>query len=136
MSKYKYLMLTNHVHKQLLDEELTRTGLYQWLNVHRGIIRPSVEVPPEDYEKFDIIHINLSAQDANLVKTVKDTLGKNSSTKLIANGDYTCELWQSSLPGFGYPEAVRRDVQEADAIFGTEYFMCTAMGEWFKRKFI
>ena len=32
----KYLLVTNYIHKQLLEEELARTGLYQWLNVFRG----------------------------------------------------------------------------------------------------
>lgn len=125
----KYLLVTNYVHQQLLDEELTRTGLYQWLNVFKGEVRFPRDVL--DYNAYDIVQVNMSAQDLHLVGNIREQLGENSKTKLVLNNDYTTELWGKS---FDYLPTMTRELQHPDMLYGTEYFQTTALSELSGRK--
>lgn len=120
----KYLLVTNFIHQQLLDEELARTGLYQWLNVFNGEVKQPRDV--KDYNDYDIVQVNLSGQDIHLVGDIREVLGEDSKTKLIVNNDYTTELWGGS---FEYPSTIAREMIKADMIFGTEYYQTTAISE-------
>jgi len=125
----KYLLVTNYIHEILLKEELTRTGLYMWINVFKGEVKMPRDV--EDYNKYDIIQINMSAQDLHLIGEVRKAIGENSKTKIVLNNDYTTEAWGMS---FDFPPTVSREMQFADMMFGTEYFQTTAMSEISGRK--
>jgi len=125
----KYLLVTHFIHKQLLDEELARTGLYQWLNVFRGDVKNAREVI--DYSEYDIVQVNMSAQDLHLVGKIRDQIGEDSKTLLILNNDYTTEMWGRA---FDYPSNMRREMINADMIFGTEYYQTTAVAELSGRK--
>lgn len=125
----KYLYVTNYIHQQLLDEELARTGLYQWLNVFNGEVKFPRDV--QDYSKYDIVQVNMSAQDIHLVGKIRDELGPKSDTKLVLNNDYTTEVWGLS---FSYPSTIAREIVNADLLFGTEYFQTTALSELSGRK--
>jgi len=120
----KYLLVTNHIHEQLLQEEVTRTGLYQWLNVFKGEIKLPRDV--EDYNNYDIVQVNLSAQDVHLINDIRERLGPDSKTKLVVNNDYTTEIWGSA---FEYVGTLCRELQGTDMLFGTEYFQSTALTE-------
>jgi glycosyltransferase involved in cell wall biosynthesis len=114
----KWLMLTHHIHKALLEnEDCLRTGLYSWIPVFDGNVKHFKETSKQEIRDADIIHINMSGQDIHLVGEVRDILGNDSKTKIVVNNDYTVELWQSS---FDYPPTLRRELQYADMIFGTE----------------
>ena len=116
--KLKWLMVTNYVHKNLIEgEDCLRTGLYSWIPVFEGDVKFFKDVNPEDYEKYDIIHINLSGQDVHILGDIREKIGKNSKTKIVVNNDYTLELWPAS---FQYLSTLRRELQYADMIFGTE----------------
>jgi len=125
----KYLLLTNYIHTQLLQEELTRTGLYQWLNVFDGDVKYPRDVI--NYNDYDIVQINLSAQDVSLIGDVREVIEKNSKTKLIVNNDYTTEIWSKA---FKFPTPIGRALRMADMIYGTEYFQATAVSELAERK--
>ena len=125
----KYLLVTNYIHKQLLDEEISRTGLYQWINVFDGEVKYPREV--EDYSQYDIVQVNLSAQDVHLVNSIREQLGPDSKTMLVANNDYTTEMWGRT---FEYTSAFARELQGANMLFGTEYFQVTALSELSGRK--
>jgi len=133
MNNLRYCMISHHVHKELLSEDLARTGCYQNINMFGGDgkksyahIRHFNDVDPKEFENYDIIQINLSAQDYHLVNTIREIIGKDSSTKIVANCDYTTELWQGI---FDWPQNMGRELEGADMIFGTEYFMCSALAE-------
>ena len=120
----KYVLVTNHIHKQLLDEEVTRTGLYQWLNVFRGNVKLPRDI--DDYSEYDLVQVNLSGQDVNLVADIREKIGEESKTKLVANNDYTTEIWENA---FQVPNTVGREIINADMLFGTEYYQTTALSE-------
>jgi len=120
----KYLLCTNYIHQQLLDEELARTGLYQWLNVFNGEVKCPRDVL--DYSKYDIVQVNMSKQDIGTITDIREEIGKDSKTKLVLNNDYTTEMWGST---FEQPNVIGRESHAADMIFGTEYHMSTAMTE-------
>jgi len=125
----KYLYCTNFIHFQLLDEEIARTGLYQWLNVFRGDVKFPRDVP--DYSVYDIVQVNMSGQDIHLVQNIREQLGENSKTLLVVNNDYTTEMWG---PSFDSPYVMAREVNGADMLFGTEYYQTTALSELVGRK--
>jgi len=125
----KYLLVTGYVHQQLLDEELARTGLYQWVNVFNGEVKYPREVV--DYNDYDIVQVNMSAQDIPLLANIKESLKKDSKTKLVLNNDYTSEMWGGAFPS---PETIRRESKDADMIFGTEYFQVSALSEMMLKK--
>ena len=61
--------------------------------------------------------MNLSGQDLHILGEVRRIIGWDSKTKLVANNDYTVELWQGSFEYFpGFVQAL----DNADMIFGTE----------------
>lgn len=119
--KLKWLLLTNHVHENLIkDEDCLRTGLYSWIPTFEGDIKEFQKMDPEDLKKYDIIHINLSTQDIHLVKEVRNILGPDSPTKIVVNNDYTVELWANSGGAFEFPATLAHELEGADMIFGTE----------------
>jgi len=120
----KYLLVTNYIHRQLLEEELTRTGLYQWVNVFRGDVKYPRDVL--DYNDYDIVQVNLSSQDIHLMGDIRAVIGKSGKTKLIANNDYTTEIWGRA---FEFPTTFERELKYPDMLFGTEYFQTTALTE-------
>ena len=120
----KYVLVTNYIHQQLLDEELARTGLYQWINVFKGEVKYPRDIV--DYNDYDIVQVNFSGQDLHLIGNIREHIGKDSKTKLIVNNDYTTELWGSS---FDFPTTIKRELNYADMLFGTEYFQTTALTE-------
>ena len=126
----KYLMVTNYIHDTLVnEEEVTRTGLYQWLNVFDGEVKKPEDV--SDYNDYDIVQVNLSGQDIHLVSDIKEKIVEGSNTKVVANNDYTSELWTNS---FDFPSTMRREISSADMVFGTEYFQTSALSELLDRK--
>lgn len=120
----KYVYVTNYIHHQLLEEEITRTGLYQWINVFKGEVKYPRDIV--DYNDYDIVHVNMSGQDISLVGDIREAIGENSKTKLVVNNDYTTELWGTS---FDFPNSIRREITNADMLFGTEYYQVTALSE-------
>jgi hypothetical protein len=128
----KWVMFTNYVHKNLIEnEELLRTGLYAWIPTFGGEVRQFQEVDPSEYSKYDIIQVNMSNQDMHIPITVRDVIGYDSKTKIIANNDYTCELWSQS---FDYPDAWKHYYDAADMIFGTEPYQVGALEVLLNRK--
>jgi len=125
----KYLLVTGYIHQQLIEEEITRTGLYQWINTFNGEIKYPRDV--KDYNDYDIVQVNMSLQDIPLVSNIWEQLGKNSKTKIILNNDYTTEAWGNT---FTDPNTLKREISKADMLFGTEYYQTTALSELTGRK--
>lgn len=126
----RYCQITNFRHDQLISGEfLTRSGLYQTVSVFKGDVYLYNEIK-DNLEDFDVIQVNLSAQDFHLVNNIKERL-KSSSTKIVANCDYTTELWQSS---FDYIDTMKRELSGADMIYGTEPKMAGTLQTLINRK--
>jgi len=118
--KLKWCMITNFIHTPLIEnEDCLRTGLYSWIPTFDGDIKYLVDVTPEIIRNYDIIQVNLSGQDVHLLGEIRSVLDESNprGTKLVANNDYTVELWQAS---YEYLPTFRREVNHADMIFGTE----------------
>ena len=88
----KYLMVTDFVHKSLLEENLNRTGLYNWIQTWNGKISKPGDVV--DYNEYDIVHVNMSKQDRHLPASIRKRLKPESKTVIVCNNDYTSELWK------------------------------------------
>jgi len=130
--KLKWCMCTNYIHKNLIEgEDLLRTGLYSWIPVFDGEVRQFQEMEKEDFEKYDIIQVNMSGQDMFVPNAIRDIIGWDSKTKIVANNDYTVELWAGS---FDIPEAWKHNYDGADMVFGTEPYQVGALETLLKRK--
>lgn len=125
----RFVLATNYIHQQLLEEELARTGLYQWINVFNGKVSYPRDIV--DYNDYDIVQVNMSTQDVHLVNDIKESLNEDSKTRIVVNNDYTTEIWGSA---FGNPNTLAREIKEADMVFGTEYYQVTALSELADRK--
>jgi len=125
----KYLTVTNWFDKELLPKIKHKTGYYQWLQVFKGDIELFSQV--EDYEKYDVVQINMTGGDMNLIPEVRNILGKSSSTKIIASTDYAIELWQQR---YGHPFLLKHMANCADAVISTEYCLATALTTLLGRK--
>ena len=120
----KYLMVTDFVHKSLLEENLNRTGLYNWIQTFNGKISKPGDVV--DYNEFDIVHVNMSKQDRHLPASIRKRLPKDTKTIIICNNDYTSELWEGN---YEHPDVQAKYYQDADILFGTEYYQSVALSE-------
>ena len=132
--KLKWVMVTNFIHKSLLEnEDCLRTGLYSWIPAFDGEVKLFKDMDKEDFKNYDIIQVNLSGQDVHLVGEIRKILDetKATNTKLVANNDYTVELWQSS---FDHLATLRREIDFADMIFGTEPNQVNTLEILLKRK--
>lgn len=130
--KLKWCYVSNYIHRNLIEgEDLLRTGLYSWIPVFDGEWRQFQEMDPSEYEKFDVIQVNMSAQDLHIPKMIRDHIGPNSKTKIVCNNDYTVELWS---PSFEIPDAWKIYYEPADMIFGTEPYQSGALEVLLKRK--
>lgn len=125
----KYVYATNYIHQQILDEENVRSGLYQWQNVFNGTAKYPRDI--RDYNEYDIIQVNASAQDLHLVNEIRRNLKPDSKTRIVLNNDYTTEMWG---PSFDYTPVVYESIKDADMLYGTEYFQTTALSEISGRK--
>ena len=120
----KYLMVTDFVHKSLLEENLNRTGLYNWIQTFNGKISKPGDV--EDYNEFDIVHVNMSKQDRHLPATIRKALKADSKTMIVCNNDYTSELWEGN---YEHPDVQAKYYEDGDILFGTEYYQSVALAE-------
>jgi hypothetical protein len=117
MTKLKYLMCPSKISSlmgNVLNEAPARGGLYNWLQVFKGDMKAYDTV--EDFEKYDVVQVNLAPVDMNYVHEIRDKLGKSSSTKLVLNNDYVVEAWGSWQLHPRYWEHVQK---QADMLFAT-----------------
>ena len=124
---FRWCQLTYYRHQRLVEQEFyLRTGSYQWAQVFGGEVKLVKEVEDKLTTDYDVIQINVSGQDYHLVNKVREMLDKagNKHTKIVANLDYTVELWQQS---FDYLYPLKEGLRGADMIFGTEHHMSNAM---------
>lgn len=118
MSKPKYLCVVNKVSediKNCLNEVPRRGGFFNWSFVFKGDIMAYNDV--DDFEKYDIIHLNGSPSDQVLLWEIRRKIGWNSDTKIVYNNDHVCEIWD----GFKlHPLHLFNAQRQADMVFGTE----------------
>jgi len=86
------------------------------------------EMAEADYEKYDIIHVNLCGCNAPLIPKIKETI-KNSSTVLITNPDYAVENFQE---GFAKPKDFYLALKAADFVFCQDPWQLKFMSFMFK----
>lgn len=130
----KYLMITNYVHTALIENEsCLRTGLYSWLPTFDGNVKNFADITPEEIRQQDIVQVNLAGQDVHLLGEIRKILDESNpnKTKIVANNDYTVELWANS---FEFLPTLRREIDFADVIFGTEPNQVGSMEVLLKRK--
>ena len=117
----KYLRCTNSIHPGVVDylkdknPSKVRSGVYLWLDVFKGDVKLYQDV--EDFEDYDVVHVNLCGMDLQLVNNIRDKLPKSSSTKIVANLDYSIEETQII---FQHPDIYQRAWKGADHYYNPE----------------
>jgi len=129
----KYNLLTfdkptrDHV-EEFAKEKLCISGLYHWCKIFKGDF--SFPVFPEDTERFNLIHINITPRNIPLLSQVLPMIDRNK-TKLLFNVDHSIHLWSTTFP---FPQEMLRAVDQGDFIFGVEPIMCELLSKNLKRK--
>jgi hypothetical protein len=72
-------------------------------------------IKKETMEQFDIVHVNYTARNATYLSALREELGDNSSTKLIANVDYGTMMWNKIDPF-----VMKDQLARADHVFHVE----------------
>lgn len=100
-------------YQQFASKSPAITGLFQWVNAFGG----AMDFPrtPEQFSKYNLVHLNISARNLWLMPKLKGLLPK--STKLLINVDYAIELWANNFPA---PELFLQELNKADYIFAVE----------------
>lgn len=104
--------------KDLIEEDISRPGCYQWFRAFStgsdaGCVKHIREMADVDFQRYDIIHINLCGVNASLYPGIKELI-KGSSTLLISNVDYATEWFQD---GFQKPRDFYDALRLSDFIF-------------------
>jgi intein/homing endonuclease len=79
----------------------------------KGEVRHIKTIAEVEFQKWDLVHINLCGVTAPIIPKVKELL-KGSSTILMINEDYPCENFQE---GFSRPRDFYEAIKAADFIF-------------------
>jgi len=109
----KYLFTAKRIFEELLNTNPQPTGSYQWFKVMKGDILNFQQV--EDFEKYDVVHINMTQYDQPYVQDIRTKL-KNSSTKIVLNQDHVPQTWDKA---FMHPLTMRQAFELGDYVFAT-----------------
>src|SRR3990167_64188 len=101
--------------RSCLTEIPRRGGFYNWLMLFKGEIEAFWNV--EDWEKYDVIHVNMSPVDQLILPLIREKIGWNTSTKIVANNDHVSEIWNDFRQHPSYYLNIQKN---ADMVFGTE----------------
>ena len=110
--------------KSCLEEVPRRGGMYNWMFVFKGSMKPIWMMEKKDFENYDVIQVNMSPVDQILLKEIRDRLPKSTSTLLIANNDFVCETWEDWDQ---HPLQYLQTQDIADGVFGTEYYQTSML---------
>lgn len=108
----------------LIDSAITAdnsipTGIRQWSAAFSGeILQPNVIGISAILNEFDIIHIKLSPINYHIIESVRNSLGLNSTTKIMLSLEYASEDCSNI---FENTDALRSCCEKADLIFATSY---------------
>lgn len=121
MVRYVLVADTGAYFKDLIEEPISRPGCYQWFRAFNvggdfGTVKHIREMAEADYQKYDIVHVNLCGVNAPHIPKIKEYL-KGSSTILITNQDYATENFQE---GFKRPKDFYEAIKAADFVFCQE----------------
>jgi hypothetical protein len=99
--------------RQFTEKKPSISGLFQWTNAFGG----AMDYPrtPEDFEKYNVIHVNITPRNLMLIADLKPKLPKHC--KLVFNVDYSVDLWLNNFPN---PGLFLQELDKADCIFGVE----------------
>lgn len=84
-----------------VKEPLIQSGLYCWCQAFRengGVGEMFATIEKEYLERYDIVHINYTPGHPSYIEAIRNALGPNSDTKIVANVDYAMSLWETMNP--------------------------------------
>ena len=94
----KYCLITSGAtwYPSLLEKDVERPGLYNWMRCLKGEVLPwaDFQFGKKRLEDFDILHVNLAGSDIELPKKIRGALPRSTSTKLIVNLDFSLFTFQ------------------------------------------
>jgi len=110
--------------KDCLNEQPARSGMYNWIFVHKGEINTWWAIKDRVHE-YDQIQINMTPVDMPIIADIRNTIDKTGAkTKLILNNDYVCECWGDwGVDPYTYDQVQRM----GDMVFGTEQHQVSNM---------
>lgn len=143
--RVRFLHLAFHIHQQLFFDGMMISGFYNWHRVFEAMQNDQPLKNPNYYGKFgywhqeedhlndyDIIFIGISSPEliGNLASSIREKIGVNSKTKLVANVDYAVEMWPQA---FNLTH-LRHELLQCDYIFAAENAMVSHLEALTNRK--
>lgn len=114
----KYMLLTDGAaYFPTLTKGYHGAGLYNWPKAMEGDVRlwSEIKKAPETMLEYDMIHINLAADDVGLAAKIRPYI-KETSVKLVVNLDYSIQYMDKYIPLFD----LLNDIRSCDCAFGVE----------------
>jgi hypothetical protein len=111
-----YLLFSDSIPN--LNFPIIKPGLYCWLSVFGNdgsVADHSCTLSRSVLEKYDVVHVNFTPGHHNYIEAIRESLGYNSSTQLIANVDYATSMWENINP-----LDLRHQLLQADHLFHVE----------------
>ena len=107
-------------------------GLFQWSEAFNqagghGVIFPVMT--PELLDTFDIVHVNYTPRNTNYIHALRDNIGENSDTKIIANVDFAVSMWNSLDP-----YVMKAALDQCDFLFHVEPLGALRLSDFLGRK--
>src|ERR1035437_6940457 len=97
-SVLRYCILVNSYSE---NSPIDSVGFFQWSKVFNGEILNSHEVIPNlKDDDFDLIHVRVSSANFNIIKQVREKIGKKSKTKIILSIDTPPEVFYDEFPNY------------------------------------
>jgi hypothetical protein len=97
---------------------LSVSGLFQWTKAFQQLGATgdsNASITKDALERYDIVHVNYVPRNASYIAAIRDSLGKNSSTKLILNVDFGLMMWNKTDPWI-----LKSMLDKADMVFHVE----------------
>jgi hypothetical protein len=106
------------------------SGLTNWGRVFEGCYH--VPKSLEEYQRFDVIHVNMTPHGVGSVKRIKSDLARidGDKPKVVVNVDHAINMWE----GFGNMEWFLQDVGMADHVFCVHSVMANTLAVLLNRK--
>lgn len=113
----KFLQLAYHIHQGLFQDEIMIGGFYNWPKCMEGEFDYYSQKKGR-LKEYDVIFVGLSRPEIEgvLMTKIRQEIGYNSSTLLIATVDYAIPLWQNSFNLHTFEQ----ELKQADVIFVPE----------------
>ena len=132
MANLNFCMYTSQlgtVTKKAIKQDEMPASPYHWPKLFHGDV--CTYSPEFDPERYDIVYIDAYTLNLPLVADVRERIGWDSSTIIVADVDWGQDFWWKQ---YAYPKTFKREINNADVIFHVSHYYCKNLERFLERK--